>query len=601
MTQKPRHLVISSDVTTWKFDQPVIFLGKWCLREQDRNIWEIMDAIIAEPIGAESEDRYSLHLEARRIESELFPRLVIILNQYHGIKRDQRYWKIILGHWLREVVQLLLNRIVTIETCLNKYQISSITLYSLPELVLAAKDYGDIWHQSTDNYWNARIYEILMEHLQVQNIGIERLKCELKQNEDLAKPKITVDSTIAIGKRLHLNARRLADRNARRLAITLGRKRDAFVVNSYLPPEKELLLNIALRQFPQRRTSLGFEVKTEVDENVRATLGQKVKLLTDSKHEGIVASLLFDLIPVNYLEGYRSLVEASELTGWPKDPKFIFTSNNFVADELFKVWTAEKVNNGTPYIVGQHGNGYGTHKSDQSTIEETTADRFLTWGWKRGLPQHSPAFIFKNASKSRIRKSQSTGLILIEKNPGARFQVWDQADEFAKYMGEQFKFVSNLEKKARENLVVRLHSSYLIMQGEGDARWLNFDRNIKLDLGETPMRKLWSFNRLIVYSYDSTGMLETLEADRPTIAFWQNGLNHLVDEAIPYYELLINAGIVHLTPESAASKINEVWGDVDNWWRTHEVQNAREIFCHEYARTSKKPIRDIKKLLIENI
>lgn len=96
-------------------------------------------------------------------------------------------------------------------------------------------------------------------------------------------------------------------------------------------------------------------------------------------------------------------------------------------------------------------------------------------------------------------------------------------------------------------------------------------------------------------------MLETLEANRPTIAFWQEGLDHLVEEAIPYYELLINAGIVHLTPESAALKVNQVWDDVENWWKSREVQNARENFCHQYARTSKRPIRDLKKILLENI
>jgi putative transferase (TIGR04331 family) len=106
---------------------------------------------------------------------------------------------------------------------------------------------------------------------------------------------------------------------------------------------------------------------------------------------------------------------------------------------------------------------------------------------------------------------------------------------------------------------------------------------------------------LLVHSYDSTGLLETLEADRPTIAFWQDGLNHLVDEAIPHYQLLISAGIVHLTPESAAAKINEIWADVDNWWASHEIQSARQIFCEKYARTSKKPIRQLKKLLLEEI
>jgi putative transferase (TIGR04331 family) len=599
LTQVARHLIISSDTITWKFDRPVLFLGKWCLRQQDRNIWENMDAVIAEPIGTESQDRHLLHLAARRIESELFYRLVPILNDHHGISRDERYWKIILGHWLREVVQLLLNRIVTFERCLNEHQISSVTLYTSPNFVLAAKNYGDIWSQSMDNSWNAHLYAKIVELFQVRDIDIESLKIELQQNEELNQPKNVIKKTLKARNGLKLNVRRLVDKSARQLAAVQGREKDAFIINSYLPPEKELLLNLALGQFPQRRITLDFAVTTEVDNNIRSILSKKMNHSKDAKIEGIIASLLFDLIPINYLEGYKKLLETSELVRWPKKPRFIFTSNNFVADEIFKVWAAEKVNKGVPYIVGQHGNGYGTHKFLENTIEEVTSDRFLTWGWNRGLPQHVPAFIFKNALSSSNQTSQSTRLLLVECNPTVRFVVWDQADEFEEYMSDQFTFVSTLDNLAKENLLVRLHPAFAIMQSEGDLRWFNFDRNIRLDLGTIPIRKLWAKSKLIVHSYDSTGLLETLEANRPTIAFWQNGLDHLVEEAIPYYELLISAGIVHLTPESAAAKINEIWGDVDSWWKSHGVQNTREIFCHEYARASNKPIRELKRLLLE--
>jgi putative transferase (TIGR04331 family) len=168
-------------------------------------------------------------------------------------------------------------------------------------------------------------------------------------------------------------------------------------------------------------------------------------------------------------------------------------------------------------------------------------------------------------------------------------------------MAEQFRFVSSLRSDIRKNLTVRLHAAYGDMLGEEDLRWRNFDKSINLNYGKDPIRNLWQESRLIVHSYDSTGLLETLEANIPSVAFWQNGLDHLVADAIPYYELLVDAGIVLLTPESAANRINGVWGDVANWWDSSEVQKARKIFCSQYARTSKKPIRDLKKIFLENI
>lgn len=589
LTQIPRHLIISSDIATWKFDRPVLFLGKWCLREQDRATWETMDAVIADPVGAKSQDKYALHFEARRLESALFGGFVNILNEHHGVVRDERYWKILLGHWFRETIELLINRITAIERCYENYQISGATLYSQSDLVLTSTNYNESIYKANDNHWNSKIFEKIFEHLNIPNVGIANLACEDVVEKPISKSTKKMTIKLQFFK------------SVRQISNEMARKKDAFIVNSYLPLQKEFLLGLALGQFPQWRLPLSFEASMSADVDIRTALAHKMRLSADIKLEEMIATLIFELIPICYLEGYSSLVKTSEFAPWPKEPRFIFTSNNFVNDEVFKIWTAEKVQRGTPYFVGQHGNNYGTNRYYQSTIEEVTSDKFLTWGWKRGLPQHARAFLFKNVSNSRNQKSGRNGLLLVETLLTVRSKLWEQADEYEKYMKEQFRFVANLESHAKDNLVVRLYGGYKEMLGEEDIRWANFDQKIKLDRGKLPIRELWLINRLIVHSYDSTGMLETLEANRPTIAFWQDGLDHLVEEAIPYYELLIKAGIVHLTPESAALKVNQVWDDVEKWWKSREVQNAREIFCHQYARTSKRPIRDLKKILLENI
>ena len=79
-------------------------------------------------------------------------------------------------------------------------------------------------------------------------------------------------------------------------------------------------------------------------------------------------------------------------------------------------------------------------------------------------------------------------------------------------------------------------------------------------------KKLISKNRLVVHSYDSTGMLETLSLNIPTLAFWQNGLSHLNESARNNYEALVTAGIVHLSSESIAKTINTISNNVDSWW-----------------------------------
>ena len=93
-------------------------------------------------------------------------------------------------------------------------------------------------------------------------------------------------------------------------------------------------------------------------------------------------------------------------------------------------------------------------------------------------------------------------------------------------------------------------------------------------------------------------MLETMSLNIPTMAFWQNGFDHLRDSAKPFYQLLVDAGIVHLSPESAAEHINAIWCSVDDWWFSPPVQKARIQFCSRYARESISPVRELKQILL---
>jgi putative transferase (TIGR04331 family) len=113
--------------------------------------------------------------------------------------------------------------------------------------------------------------------------------------------------------------------------------------------------------------------------------------------------------------------------------------------------------------------------------------------------------------------------------------------------------------------------------------------------------KLISQNRLIVHSYDSTGLIETLALNIPTICFWRGGLSHLLPSAKPYYDLLNNAGILYYSPEAAAEFVNFHWEDLSKWWESKKVQDARKIFCDQYARTSEHPAQELKDILTKNL
>jgi putative transferase (TIGR04331 family) len=588
MSKQPRYLITTADERTWKFDRPVIFLGEWCKLYDRRHIWQDMDAIVAAPYVL-GKNQYETDIkETRALEDKLFLMLCNALNKHHGTHHGARFWRIVLGHWLRRYIDIMLNRIKTLEQCLQAHQISGTTAYANDHYALTTLDTNSAIWAFNDNRWNNALTVRILDLLGEGSIPVEFI-------EGCASSGFHFEA-LATSPTLKRNFFRWGYSLIVKLGGYLVRDSDAFIINSYLPKKQEINLQLALGQFPQLWRAPKLDVIEKPDCILRKKLANQFLSKSDDNLGDILGVMAFELLPVCYLEGFSNIDKLVKQQPWPKSPKFIFTSSNFETDEVFKLWAATKVESGITYITGQHGNNYGTYRYMDSTIEEVTADKFITWGWTDGLPQHTPAFIFKTSGQKTGHYNQQGGLLLIELCHSGRDSKWDRSYEFLGYFKEQLDFVGKLIKVPKKLLTIRLHQPHTFPLGCEISRWQTFDDTIRLEFSMN-ISVLIAQSRLVVYSYDSTGILETLSQNIPTLAFWKNGLDHLRESAKPYYQLLVDAGIVHFTPESVAQKVNDVWDNVDEWWWQNKVQDARNKFCNRYARQSKKPVRDLKKLL----
>ena len=589
MSKEKRYLITTADERTWEFDRPIIFLGEWCRLYERKDIWQSMDAIVASPYGLGLTKKDADYAEALALEEKLFPVLYKVLNQHHGLQHGERFWRIVLGHWLKRYVDVMLNRVKTIEQCFQANEISGTTVYTSDHYSLATQDsYSAIWAFSDDRWNNALIARIL------NFLGVENCPIKVISGCELADFRCGVIMTTPTLKRTVLKWGR---QQVGKLTRCLVRDDDAFIIDSCLPIKEEIKLILSLGQCPQFWCSPTLEVSDKHDRGLRERLAKLFVTKSGNNLEDILFTMVFELLPVCYLEGFANLNKIVKQEPWPKSPKFIFTSNSFDTDEAFKLWTATKVELGSRYYIGQHGSCYGTDRYFKARVEEVTGDKFLTWGWTDGLPQHTSAFIFTVANRKAKHYNPQGGLLLIELHLNPPLLRWDGTSEFINYFEDQQNFINELEFTPKQNLIVRLHPAYRNLNWNEEARWQAFDPVLKIDTGGTPIRELIAQSRLVVHSYDSTGILETLSNNIPTLAFWQNGFDHLQDSAKPYYQLLVDAGIVHLTAESVAQKVNEVWGDVDGWWGQGDVQDAREKFCARYARQSENPVNELKQIL----
>ncbi|NQU29607.1 MAG: transferase [Anaerolineae bacterium] len=591
MKKESRFLITTADERTWKFDRPVLFLGEWCRIYERRHIWENMDAIVASPYGLSQTRKDADHYDARAAQEQLFPLLCGILNDYHGSQHGMRFWRIVLGHWLHRYVDVMLNRIRTLEHCLQSYQVSGTAGYANDSYSLAPFDSLSAIYAFNEDSWNNALNVRILDELNEVSCPVE----VIAKSDSTGFSKRVPSAAETRNRKIISVAKQMGGG----LLALFAKDTDAFIVSSYLPKKEEIKLHLALGQCPQLWVAPKLQKAASPNKALRSELSNRLTTNSGDSFRGIMNRILFEVLPVCFLEGYTELNKLVNQLPWPANPKFIFTSNNFDTNEAFKLWTARKVEAGTTYFIGQHGNNYGTTRNHVDPAnEEVTADKFLTWGWTDGLPQHTSAFIFKKAGINNQKYNPKGGLLLIELSLPHRIATWDTTAEYAHYFEEQKMFVNTLTRSTKELLTVRLHAGYRYTQWDDRARWSDFDSSLQIDDGCVDVKKLISKSRLVVHSYDSTGILETLSQNIPTLAFWQNGYDHLRESAKPYYQLLVDAGVVHFTPLSVALLVNDVWGDVEGWWFQDKIQRARKAFCDRYARVSEHPISELKTILL---
>ena len=144
-------------------------------------------------------------------------------------------------------------------------------------------------------------------------------------------------------------------------------------------------------------------------------------------------------------------------------------------------------------------------------------------------------------------------------------------------------------------MLVRLHS---IDHGwEQPLRWRDRFPEVKLDLGLRKIHDLMKESRIVVQTYNSTGILETLALGIPTVIFIDLKVTPLRETAAPHYAELKRVNIFHVTPESAAAHVNAIWDNVDVWWTSDEVQEVVANFSKQYCKQPENILDSVENVL----
>jgi putative transferase (TIGR04331 family) len=578
-------LVTTADERSWSKGRKILFLGEWCFKNTKKSVCLKSDSLVCKPYGL-GKNQY---LDDISEKSDLYDRILRELSRYlnhtHKTSHSERYWNIIIGHWLNSHLMVIMNRYKSLEEALKNHGVLSTVSLNDDNFNVTGYDYSEARDLISSDLWNNNIY-------------IDILRNSPSFNIEIFEKRVGDNFKVRPCKKEMLSRR--VKSIFFKIARALVRNNDAVICNSYLPSISEIKLYLSLFQVPQRYENPKLN-KVQYEFSTRKSL-----TLNYEKYSGVereIRRMIGKLMPICYLEGYMALCQQAIDAHYPKNPRFIFTSNNFRTDEIFKVWVAEQTNRGTKYFVGQHGADYGTHVDSTWYPEINTCDKFFSWGWREiyNNVDTVPAFNFRIVKSKQLKSDNSGGLIFVERGPGTRDGARDRYFEEILVHKNAINFYRILPSFIQDKVVIRPHIGVLKHGSFEIQDWNDNFPNIKINVNNMDLDKLVEGGRLVVFNYDSTGVLEYLSQNFPVVCFWNYGFDYMLPSARPYYQLLKDVGIYFDTPEAAALHISLHWHDINGWWNSASVQEARIRFCNEYSRTVHNPVSHLKNLLISNI
>ncbi len=557
----------------WDKESSGVFLGEWCKRRDRRADWDGLNYTTLQCIWNDRVRYYEAAAYVTSCCERILERLARYLNVVHGLDNNIRYWNILIGAWLIHYVHCIYDRYVHLSQAFSLFPELETIVLDKRDFKTPAKTHEAILSLCEDPY-NLQVCSQLIEEMGYR-FPTKRFSAKLAEpNAETQQPTL----------RAHLrNAVRAANST---LTRSLSWKKRGVVCDLDWPTRD---VGELVRQ--SRFNILSLEKRTAQWKIPAATFDNKREGLRNLSAETTLERLCVNLLPQNfptlYLEGFKEGREQGMQAYSQQFPKFAMSAVGWSYNEEFKFWAAEASQHGTQLIGVQHGGGYGVFRFAPYEIHENKlTDFYATWGW--GVDGSSKYVPLPNPKLAIVRRARtdaaSSGKILFAAHDEPRYlfrfhsaPVGPQASELADL---EIRFLKSMPATVLSRIVFRKYPGDF---GNAVREYIgNKFPDLKWDQQSSFYASVANCE-LVVFDHCGTGFLESLAANVPTLIFWDPERWELRGEAVPYFELLHQAGILHFTPESAASALAEISSNIGSWWLTPAVQEARRRFVKQYA------------------
>lgn len=546
-------------------DTKVIFLNNWYFINLNKYIKNFSYEILKHYSNSSDEQHFH-HLQCEKLYEKIIIELGLEFNKLHNISYSDKSIKLLLGPWLRKFIQICYDRYITLGNVFKlEKSLEKNFILNLKNFNLSTYDCSEIYNCSTDEIWNHILVSKIILFFNFTDKFIEdKIQNNFQfKSKNLFKKEKNIKVSL-LGKIFSL------------FKIFRRNKEKFLIFKSYLPFLQEKKLEILMGEIPN---VWNFHYNLSESFNFKARKKIIFKLTKEKNLENFIKSILPFAIPLSLIENFKFLKNKS--LKFPQKPKFILTANAFEMNTLFKIYSAEQLEKNTKLFSVQHGAGSCLNPQSAFLNDYDFCTKYFTWGHKNH-EKDIPMFNFKTISKNLSFDDKGT-LNIVSRSFGHNNSLFDRQLENINIL-KFLKFIpGELKPEILQNTILRLHPSNLDKENEHEFLRKEFLKLTlyKKNFYEKNFISVAKKSRLTLFVYNSTGILENLSLNFPSVCYWKEGYNQINKNLYNKFKLLEEAKIFFLDEKNLIKHINDNWDNINNWWFDSTTQQKIKDFNKE--------------------
>lgn len=573
-----RELVLTGFKEFWPQDESrAVFLGPWCFAFNHKyKFWEQDKFTLLPSPWKSHKDVLDASTYINHLLDRIFPKLSVLMNEAHNTQYGEKFWRIYLITWLLHWLGVAYERYLRLEVA-DAYFKEKANVKIIDQEHLEVKDYnGFMIKIMREHGYNLLLMSDILKLSDFKFLSpeIARISSSL---EDASTMSSGQNSRQITGKIMSMVKYVLKNNTAGHLANGL------FLGNIYgMSGWDKFYINLLLGgNFLLTGNNDGNLESLTIDDPYFSK--KTIQIGAQNKFEVIVERLLLKYIPLELLTVYK-------LRGKRKNTVKTWVGNDIYRSTGAAFNIAMICDNGGRWFSVQHGGGYAATESfPLRKIEFETSDGFISWGCKETRDYKSGCYPLPSPKLSKLpnHKKRNDDLVFVgTMHPPYFYRLHSKLlpEQLTSYLFGKRVFMEQLKPDILSALKYRPYMNDYGVNEVEFVKKLITDRQLLI---KGIITKRITSARLIVIDHMETTLLEALAMNAPTILYWDPKYFVISPEADVHYDRLRKASILFDSPQAAADKVNNVWDNVEIWWKQRDVQEARAGFCNHYASTAK--------------